>query len=459
MFLGDGRGKAPGQRVEELLQWAEHRWRAAADPRLWQIAAFRALKAAHQSDWEMAAHLAHEALTKLPTEDGQWRATCLNILGRTALMNGVATLAAQHFQSALTCFTQVENSYGARATRLLLANACLLQGELYQSAAYYRAVLQEAGADQSDCAHAHLGLARLAYEWNTLDTAAQEAAQALALAQELGNQPLHAGSEVLLAQLTAPQAQSAGARSRLDTLLAQMTHASLRREIETAQARRVLANGHTAAAHRWLERTRATRNAQPLLQQEQEVMLEARLLLAQDHAAAVEHLLASWCRAAQNAGRVGSELQLRLLTVVARGHVGRLASARAGLLDVLERARYGGYVRLFLDEGPVLERMLHTLAEELALQGQQMPISIYLAQLLAAYHCATPSSVGGAEPLSQQEQRILSLLVAGRTNQEIAAALIVSVNTIKTHLKAIYRKLQVGNRVEAARAAERLHLF
>jgi LuxR family maltose regulon positive regulatory protein len=458
MFLGDRRGRARGQRVEELLQQAEQRWRADADPRLWRVSAFRALKAAHQADWGLAAHLAREALAKLPAQEGQWRATCLNILGRTALMNGAAVLAAQHFQSALAWFAQIENSYGARATRLLLANACLLQGELHQSAAYCRAVLQEAGADQSDCAQARLGLAYLAYESNTLDAATQEAAQALALAQELGSQPLLANAGVLLAQLAAAQAQSAVARNHLDTLLAQITSAPLRREIETAQARRTLAEGHTAAVQRWLERTRHTRDAQPLLQQEQEVMLEARLLLALGQDAAVERLLAPWCRTAQEAGRVGSELQLRLLTVIAQVRAGGLMSARAGLLDALEGARYGGYVRRFLDEGPVLERMLLALSEELSLQGEQTPVSIYLAQLLAAYRRPGPSGVGVAEPLSQQEQRILSLVVAGRTNQEIAAALVVSVNTIKTHLKAIYRKLQVGSRVEAARAAERLYL-
>jgi LuxR family maltose regulon positive regulatory protein len=45
---------------------------------------------------------------------------------------------------------------------------------------------------------------------------------------------------------------------------------------------------------------------------------------------------------------------------------------------------------------------------------------------------------------------VLGLLVAGRSNPEIAAQLIVSVNTVKAHLKNIYRKLGVRNRMQAA---------
>ncbi|WP_236031165.1 response regulator transcription factor [Ktedonospora formicarum] len=63
------------------------------------------------------------------------------------------------------------------------------------------------------------------------------------------------------------------------------------------------------------------------------------------------------------------------------------------------------------------------------------------------------------EPLSPQERRVLHLLVAGRSNPEIASALVVSVNTVKTHVRSIYRKLGVANRVEASVVAHSLHLL
>ena len=60
------------------------------------------------------------------------------------------------------------------------------------------------------------------------------------------------------------------------------------------------------------------------------------------------------------------------------------------------------------------------------------------------------------EPLSPQERRVLGLLVAGRTNPEIARELVVSLNTVKTQVKSIYRKLNISSRHEASEVARRL---
>lgn len=55
--------------------------------------------------------------------------------------------------------------------------------------------------------------------------------------------------------------------------------------------------------------------------------------------------------------------------------------------------------------------------------------------------------------LTQREQDILLLIRLGKTNAEIAQELEVSVNTIKTHTKNLFRKLGVRNRIEASIAA------
>jgi len=63
------------------------------------------------------------------------------------------------------------------------------------------------------------------------------------------------------------------------------------------------------------------------------------------------------------------------------------------------------------------------------------------------------------EPLTQRELTILSLLSTSMSNSEIADELCLSVNTVKTHLAAIYRKLPASRRREAVSRARQLELI
>ena len=62
-----------------------------------------------------------------------------------------------------------------------------------------------------------------------------------------------------------------------------------------------------------------------------------------------------------------------------------------------------------------------------------------------------------AELLSATERSALKHLDAGYTNKEIARLLQISPNTVKFHVRAIYDRMGVHNRVEAARLLEKLH--
>jgi DNA-binding NarL/FixJ family response regulator len=53
------------------------------------------------------------------------------------------------------------------------------------------------------------------------------------------------------------------------------------------------------------------------------------------------------------------------------------------------------------------------------------------------------------EELTSRERDVLHLLVQGLSNPEIAAALFISQSTVKTHLRSIFKKLDVEHRVQA----------
>lgn len=52
-------------------------------------------------------------------------------------------------------------------------------------------------------------------------------------------------------------------------------------------------------------------------------------------------------------------------------------------------------------------------------------------------------------PLTPKEKEVLLLLRLGKSNSEIATTLSISMNTVKTHIKSVYKKLEARNRTEA----------
>ena len=82
-----------------------------------------------------------------------------------------------------------------------------------------------------------------------------------------------------------------------------------------------------------------------------------------------------------------------------------------------------------------------------------------VAELLDALARGGDAPPGLLEPLSERERAVLRLLPALLSNPEIAGELFVSVNTVKTHIKTIYRKLDVTSRRDAVARARELRLI
>jgi LuxR family maltose regulon positive regulatory protein len=136
------------------------------------------------------------------------------------------------------------------------------------------------------------------------------------------------------------------------------------------------------------------------------------------------------------------------------------------LHDALAIAEPGGFVRLFVDEGPPMARLL----TDAATRGIKPH---YTEQLLAVFWPAgkkqvdpalSPSATPGplpplVESLSEREIEILQLIAGGLKNREIADRLYLSVNTIKVHTRNIYGKLDVHNRTQAVAKARALGML
>ena len=129
--------------------------------------------------------------------------------------------------------------------------------------------------------------------------------------------------------------------------------------------------------------------------------------------------------------------------------------AAAALERALELAEVEGLRRPFLDGAVALRRVL---ARHACRRNSAAPL---LSGILDALPAAADdgNGRGPAEPLSERERAVLRLMPTILANTEIAGELFVSVNTVKTHLRSIYRKLEVGSRREAVAKARELELL
>ena len=89
-------------------------------------------------------------------------------------------------------------------------------------------------------------------------------------------------------------------------------------------------------------------------------------------------------------------------------------------------------------------------------RGQGAVSPVIAGKILARLRIQEESpSRGSAMPLSETQLEIVRLIAAGLSNREIASRVRLSENTVKSHIQGIFRKLGVGNRVEAALTASR----
>ncbi len=118
------------------------------------------------------------------------------------------------------------------------------------------------------------------------------------------------------------------------------------------------------------------------------------------------------------------------------------------LSDAVALGEPEGHVRVFVESGGCAAALIR----ELSLRTPT-PYVRELEELVVAVVSPRRTTNGLVEQLSARELVVLSYLPSRYSNPEIAARLYVSTNTVKTHLKHIYRKLQVNGRSEAIDAA------
>lgn len=469
--------------VDEKLQAAEAALAAATqnadlDPQtrdlIGQIACARATLAVTRYQPEAMAHQAHRALEYLLPENLRFRFTANWALSVAYFFQGDRAAAGRVISEALSISQKSTSMFSTILAFSHLGRLQELEGQLYRAAETYRRVLQLAGDQPGPSANdACLGLARICYEWNDLDAAQQYAQQSLQLAR-LYDRVLDRFiiSEVFLARLQLARGDVAGAAAMLaeiEQTVRQNNFVQRMPEIAAAQVLTLLRQGDVTAAAQ-------------LAQTHDLPVSQARVFLARGDAAKALALLAPLRQ--QMEAKDWQDERLRVMVLEALALYAQRAKDQAMQLLGEALAEWGGFIRIFVDEGEPMRLLIldFRLSIEKQLHGQDQRLLDYADQLLAAFDqpAALPSPIGdlrqsqianarnsGArcrksqmlEPLSQRELEILKLITQGLSNREIGERLFLALDTVKGHNRRIFDKLEVQSRTEAIARARELDLL
>jgi LuxR family maltose regulon positive regulatory protein len=441
--------------VEEKLQAAEAAMQQTEpDNRiadlLGRIASMRATQGIIHGDVDSILVQSRRALTYLHPDNLLFRVATTYTLGYAHQLQGDRAEASRAFADVIAAGKSLGASIYTITATLGLAQVQEADINLRLASKTYRRVLELAGdPPQPIACVAHLGLGRIAYQWNDLEAAQEHGQQCQNLTRQMESVTTFASCAVLLAHLRLAQGDVSGAVALLaeaEAFVHQHDFMFQMPEVAAAQVLTLLCQDQLAAAARLAED-----HDLPLSQ--------ARVSLARGDAATALEILAPLREQAEAKNWQDERLKVIVLQSLAHQAYGEQETAVSLLSEALTLAEPGGLIRVFLDEGLP---MAHLLTEAVA-RGIR---SGSAESLLAAFAEANPTRVVAAlplspllDPLSERELEVLHLIAQGLSNREIGERLFLALSTVKGHNRMIFDKLQVQRRTEAVARARELSLL
>jgi LuxR family maltose regulon positive regulatory protein len=187
-----------------------------------------------------------------------------------------------------------------------------------------------------------------------------------------------------------------------------------------------------------------------------ETVVLGRLQLAKGDPMAAVRTLAPLLASEPGGGALAPSLAIEanLVAAVANRELADHAAAVGALRRALDLAAPEGYRRAFVEGGAPVRQLL---ADHLHWDNTHHPLVGALLERLRSAEPAGPAAL--VVPLSEREQVVLRYLSSRLSAGEIADELYVSLNTVKTHIKSIYRKLDTNRRWDAVKRARQLQLL
>jgi LuxR family maltose regulon positive regulatory protein len=472
----------PEPHVNRVDEWVDRALRAAladpaSDPEIaGQAAVLRATSAAIRWDPARSRAFSRQALDLLPVES-PWRSVMLLCLG-TAYFYGGDLAPATDALSEARAFGLADGApYVHLMAASFLADVQVIRGHLSSAVEMYHQVLtdNDSGLPLRGTVMAHGGLAGIFCERNQLDDAAAHLQTGNEQLGEVGGAWTALALYRAAARLHAAKGNWGEALDVLDRACQSGEGAEV--DLVVAQsgalrARMQLALGNVEAATAWAAESGLNQDdpgvTHPGLR-ETEYLTLARVLCARGSYEESLALLDRLMQSADTEQRTGSAIAILTQQSLALRARGNPDPAFRCLDRALSLAESEGFVRTFVDEGAPLQSLLQDyrrLTQQRLGHDANRPLLRRLAlmdKLLAAF--SQPASNGRTEreasfgTLSERELDVMRLIAEGRSNQEIAALLVIALSTVKSHINSIYGKLGAQRRTQAITIARDLGLL
>ncbi|WP_219838433.1 LuxR C-terminal-related transcriptional regulator [Paenibacillus sp. R14(2021)] len=440
------------------------------------IAVYRAGLSLVLGDVPAAIAHARRALDLVPEDDRLTHGAATAILGLACWRSGELEEARRMFAEGIASVQQAGAISDAINGAIALAEILMVQGRLREAMHTYERGLQLA-ADQGEpnlrgTADIYVGMSELCREHNDLHAATQALLRSKEQGEHTGFPQYKYRWRVAMARIREAEGDRNGALELLHEAerLYRSDFFLNVRPVAALKTRVWIAQGRLGEALDWVREQGLSVNEDLCYQREFEHITLARVLLARykrDHEGRfmleAMGLLKRLLQAAEEGGRTGSAIEILIVQAVAHHMQGDISDALAPLERALNLAEAEGCVRIFVDEGQPMAVLLEAAAKK----GIAPSYVRRLLTFLGKVEGGTPDKQVAnkqpierlSEPLSERESDVLRLLGTDLSGPDIARELMVSLNTLRTHTKNIYDKLQVNSRRAAVRRAKELDLL
>jgi len=464
-------------RVEQQLDWNDDKIKTLTEHSIQQellhgMLALKAQITLLNGDIEQSIELSKLVLNCIPTDVPLWRGVMQQNLGMAYWLKGDIHEAEQ-------VLLEYQNSDQPDSITTLVATSNMaelhrMHGRFRQAEAMYKRVLHLADTEQERklpmiVGLAHVELGNILYEWNETEEAVFHLQRSLELGEQGG------GLRVLVRGYfgLACHHLAEGEFEQVETIIQKLKQIipldtnTMYNFVQLLQTQLWIAQDNLEAAALWIQQKPLTPSINLKLLCLFEYIICAQVLIAVGKIDKAIDILTHLLTVAESEDqRLFKITAYTFLAIAYQAKGEHQTEALTAIKQALILAEPEGFIRTFVDGGPPVASLLLNVLDNLdSPTANELPTIGYINKLLGLLNVGIGAAVKPTEPVlivdtpTPRELEVLELIATGLSNQEITQQLVISKNTLKTHIKNIYSKLGTRSRIQAVAKAKAMRLL